>query len=256
MSNRGSGTARYIFFGYNRNEAAGAKRLASLLPATAFAFGADIVADYEYAEQGVQEWNAGEGSYSFNACIGYLIFDTFFYLALAWYLDQVVPREFGSPQPVWFLCKPTFWWQCCSSTYSSIVGRGRSGWSRLPTNASASQIEDDETLFSAQFSSSGTSFRPSHEAGGEGEQNQQCAAEPSVLLASTASETSADSDYEPIMDRSLIPRVVVRDLYKVYGNMRRKKAVVPAVNHLDLTLYESQITTLLGHNGTYHPSCT
>ena len=43
---------RYIFFGYNRYEATTAKMWASLLPATAFAFGADIIADYEYAEQG------------------------------------------------------------------------------------------------------------------------------------------------------------------------------------------------------------
>ena len=46
-------------------------------------------------------------------------------------------------------------------------------------------------------------------------------------------------------DPALIPRVFINDLVKRYNN----KAPKPAINHLNLTLYESQITGLLGHNG-------
>lgn len=50
---------------------------------------------------------------------------------------------------------------------------------------------------------------------------------------------------EAVTDPALIPRVFINDLVKVYN----KKQVKPSVNHLNLTLYESQITALLGHNG-------
>ena len=43
---------RWIFYGSNRYEAEDSKMFASLLPCTAFAFGADILSDYEYAEVG------------------------------------------------------------------------------------------------------------------------------------------------------------------------------------------------------------
>lgn len=46
-------------------------------------------------------------------------------------------------------------------------------------------------------------------------------------------------------DPALIPRVFINNLVKRYNN----KAPKPAVNDLNLTLYESQIVGLLGHNG-------
>ncbi len=38
-----------------------------------------------------------------------LAVDTLLYLLLAWYLDQVVPSEFGLQRPPWFLCTPAYW---------------------------------------------------------------------------------------------------------------------------------------------------
>jgi magnesium-transporting ATPase (P-type) len=80
---------RFIFFGTNRYEAPTAKYFASLLSPTAFSFGADIIADYEYAGIGVQRDNMFEGEYNFGGCIQMMLFDFFLYAALAWYLDQV-----------------------------------------------------------------------------------------------------------------------------------------------------------------------
>jgi hypothetical protein len=86
---------RFIFFETNRYEAIASKRWASLLQCTAFAFGADIIADYEYAEVGVQTWNASVGDYSFNAAVGFLFLDTLVYIYLGWYLELVIPRQYG-----------------------------------------------------------------------------------------------------------------------------------------------------------------
>jgi ATP-binding cassette subfamily A (ABC1) protein 3 len=100
---------RFIFFGFNQYEATTGKRWASLFPATAFAFAADIIGDYEYSQQGIQEWNAWEGSYSFNTALGLLFFDTILYIFLGWYLEQVMPRQYGVARPFYFLFTPKYW---------------------------------------------------------------------------------------------------------------------------------------------------
>jgi hypothetical protein len=46
----GSSLPRYIFFSSNRYENTAGKKAASLSSVAAFCFGADIFADYEYAE--------------------------------------------------------------------------------------------------------------------------------------------------------------------------------------------------------------
>jgi hypothetical protein len=100
---------RFVFFGFSRYEATMGMTFASLSPATAFAFGADIVSAYEYSEQGVQSWNMNEGYYSFNTCLRMLLLDTILYLMLSVYLDQVVPRQYGNPQVFYFFLTPSFW---------------------------------------------------------------------------------------------------------------------------------------------------
>eukprot|EP00546_Thalassionema_frauenfeldii_P021997 CAMPEP_0178898090 /NCGR_PEP_ID=MMETSP0786-20121207/2129_1 /TAXON_ID=186022 /ORGANISM="Thalassionema frauenfeldii, Strain CCMP 1798" /LENGTH=2244 /DNA_ID=CAMNT_0020568753 /DNA_START=187 /DNA_END=6921 /DNA_ORIENTATION=+ len=183
---------RFLFFGSNRYEATNGKLWASLLPCTAFAFGADIIADYEYAEVGIQSWNASEGDYSFNTAIGMLFFDTFLYSFLGWYLELVIPRQYGVAQPWYFLFLPSYWcsfFGCCTTIKNSSLYRTNSG------KASQKVLSDQD-------------------------------------------------NFEPVIDDTLTPTVFIRNLSKSYN-----KKAKPAVHDLTLTLYESQITCLLGHNG-------
>jgi len=105
---------RFVFFGTNRYEAIGAKYAASILPGTALAFGADVVGDYEYGEQSVGDhfWS---GDYSFGTSVFFLIFDTIFYMVLAWYTEQVIPREYGAAAKPWYF--PVMW--CFPRVFSS-----------------------------------------------------------------------------------------------------------------------------------------
>ncbi|CAM9472264.1 unnamed protein product [Scytosiphon promiscuus] len=80
---------RYIFYGSNRHEAPGSKTFASLLSPAAFTFGADFVADYEYAGIGAGWGNWDEGEYSLKTSIGMMFLDAVIYCVLAWYLDKV-----------------------------------------------------------------------------------------------------------------------------------------------------------------------
>eukprot|EP00980_Cylindrotheca_fusiformis_P001021 scaffold276_cov132-Cylindrotheca_fusiformis.AAC.16 len=181
---------RFIFFGSNRYENTTGKMIASLCPATAFCFGADIIADYEYAEQGVQDWNSGEGEYSFDTTLAFLLLDTALYIFLGWYLDQVVPRQYGVARPFYFLFMPSYWFGNCSKK-----GGGK-----------PESVADDRS----------------------------------------AAESSPD--VEQVQDVSLIPRVQIKNLVKQY--FKGKTAYPPAVDGLNLSMYESQISTLLGHNGS------
>ena len=109
---------RYIFFGSNRFEKSGQKLWASLLLPTAFAFGADIIADYEYAEVGVTIHNwAGEG-YSFLSCLLMMAVDAVLYALLYAYLDRALPSKYGSHEPPLFFLSPR-WWGCSGEATSA-----------------------------------------------------------------------------------------------------------------------------------------
>ena len=100
---------KYIFFSTNANEAVAAKYAASILPPTAFTFGADILAKFEYAKVGVQWGNIYEGDFSFASVLEMLFVDIFFYGFWAWYLDQVVAHEVGMARHPLFLFLPSYW---------------------------------------------------------------------------------------------------------------------------------------------------
>jgi ATP-binding cassette subfamily A (ABC1) protein 3 len=182
---------RFIFFGFNRYEATTGKMWASLLPATAFAFGADILGDYEYSEQGIQEWNASEGDYSFNTSLGFLFFDTILYTFLGWYFEQVIPRQYGVARPWYFLFTLRYWLSFCTT--------------KKERSRSSGDVDG---------------------------------------LVHPPASVESSNDVEEVTDPKLRARVQINNLVKQY-----KKNAPPAVDNFSLSLYESQITALLGHNG-------
>ena len=99
---------RYIFFGIDHQESSPHKSWASLFPATAFCFGADIIADYDVARIGVNSGNVRDGEYSFQTVLLFLLLDTLIYLILASYLDQVMPRAIGRRKSLFFLFSPRY----------------------------------------------------------------------------------------------------------------------------------------------------
>ena len=179
---------RWIFFGTNRYEATVSKKWASILPCTAFAFGADILSDYEYAQVGIQADNLNDGYYNFNTALGFLFLDTILYIALGWYLEQVIPRQYGVAKKWYFPFTPSFWKEAL----------------RVGSDAG----DHDET---------------SHGFGD-----------------STARDIE-DGTVEAVPSQA---KLNIRNLVKIYNPKKP-----PAINNLNLSMYESEITCLLGHNG-------
>lgn len=72
------------------------KAFASLLSPTAFTFGADFIADYEYAEVGASWHNYKDGGYSLHTSITMMLLDACLYVGAAWLVDKVGPCAYAS----------------------------------------------------------------------------------------------------------------------------------------------------------------
>eukprot|EP01059_Diplonema_ambulator_P030974 TRINITY_DN5539_c0_g1_i6.p1 TRINITY_DN5539_c0_g1~~TRINITY_DN5539_c0_g1_i6.p1 ORF type:complete len:1865 (+),score=612.43 TRINITY_DN5539_c0_g1_i6:40-5595(+) len=81
----------------------------SLLSPSAFGYGSSLLCDYEGSGMGASFKVFASDDYSFALCIGMMILDTILYLALAWYLDNVFPSEWGVKRHPLFLCQPSYW---------------------------------------------------------------------------------------------------------------------------------------------------
>lgn len=100
---------KYLFFGFESTEDLSGKRIASILSPTAFSFGADVIADYEYAGVGVNWENMWDGDYTFATSILFMAFDTVLYAILAWYCDKVLPSEYGPRLGFLFFLQKSYW---------------------------------------------------------------------------------------------------------------------------------------------------
>eukprot|EP01038_Epipyxis_sp_PR26KG_P012006 gene12006-16074_t len=111
---------KFIFIQTTSEEQIVQKVLASFLSPTAFAFGADILANYEYSGKGVQLNNIGEGGFSFAIVLFMLWIDFYIYGILALYLDQVIPQEYGTPKHPLFFLQWRYWCGSCSTDNNGI----------------------------------------------------------------------------------------------------------------------------------------
>jgi ATP-binding cassette, subfamily A (ABC1), member 3 len=115
---------RYIFYTTSNNVEIVNKLLACLLSPTAFSFGADIIAQYEYANVGIQTYNMFQDKFHFGYVLMMLFFDFYLYAFLAWYLDQVIPHEYGTAKHPLFLLDYKYWCSCCECFYLEIIDDG------------------------------------------------------------------------------------------------------------------------------------
>ena len=109
----------FIFHG---NTAAGAKQTASLSSTSCFGFAIELMVQYEVAGTGSGFSEFNKDTYSYGAMLGMLILDLFVYLLLAWYLDHVLPSQYGVKEHPLFIFSPSYW-GFCSKRYVSLDER-------------------------------------------------------------------------------------------------------------------------------------
>eukprot|EP00466_Bigelowiella_natans_P003580 jgi/Bigna1/73288/fgenesh1_pg.23_\ len=98
-------------FGFNQETTATSKGFACLSAPMCFGLGIQQIFVFESAQQGVNPSNLSvvQNNFSMSTCIGLLVFDFFLYLALAVYLERVIPSEWGVAEPFYFCFLPSFW---------------------------------------------------------------------------------------------------------------------------------------------------
>lgn len=138
---------------------------------------------------------------SFGSVLLMLLFDFVVYSFLAWYLDKVMPTEFGVQLKPTFLCSRSYW-------------KRRSGSDGGPA----------------------TDRSPLLKGGGDG----------GVVDGGMGDEVDAADVQAVGPDVAARPGVRIQRLVKEFDGQEGKKT---AVDRLTVSMYEGQITALLGHNG-------
>uniref|UniRef100_A0A8D1WD46 P-type phospholipid transporter n=1 Tax=Sus scrofa TaxID=9823 RepID=A0A8D1WD46_PIG len=90
------------------------KIFASLLSPVAFGFGCEYFALFEEQGIGVQwdnlfESPMEEDGFNLTTSVSMMLFDTFLYGVMTWYIEAVFPGQYGIPRPWYFPCTKSYW---------------------------------------------------------------------------------------------------------------------------------------------------
>ncbi|CAM9094590.1 unnamed protein product, partial [Laminaria digitata] len=239
----------YYYVGGEAQTEVSTKTWASLLAPTCLALGSDTFAAFEGGLVGVQVSNTNqsyEGRLPYVNMVLMLLVDAMLYFLLAWYLDQVIPSEFGTPRPWHFpISDPVRWLRVNTEhdakTYKSlgIVDTGvvpqtirRPPWGYVDGGGREADGDNDGDL-STPLLSQRRASRETSSAGlpGVHRYDQEGGAKVEPVGPQLARQVAEGRT------------VSTRGLVKVYGNGK------VAVKGLDVDLFEGHISVLLGHNG-------
>ncbi|XP_046800706.1 retinal-specific phospholipid-transporting ATPase ABCA4 isoform X4 [Gallus gallus] len=233
------------------------KILASLLSQVAFGFGTEYLSRYEEQGLGLQWGNIRtsplEGDeYSFLFSIKMMLFDAFLYGILSWYLDHVFPGEYGLPQPWYFPLQESYW----------LGSRNPKAEKTATADEKTSESEGcvDQKAMDGERNESRTkkSEEPEKQEEKNGNQgkkdgkNKQCKHKREKELGEQGKPKTDVQDKDEMNINTfcepeptgLIPGVCIQNLVKIFANRPK-----PAVDRMNITFYEGQITAFLGHNG-------
>ncbi|KAK2120096.1 Phospholipid-transporting ATPase abca1 [Saguinus oedipus] len=90
------------------------KIFTSLLSPVAFGFGCEYFALFEEQGIGVQWDNLFESpvegdGFNLTTSVSMMLFDTFLYGVMTWYIEAVFPGQYGIPRPWYFPCTKSYW---------------------------------------------------------------------------------------------------------------------------------------------------
>lgn len=107
------------------------KNIACLLSPTAFTLGIKIMSQMEVNGLGAQwdsfaDRNATAYEFSVADTMVMMVVDTLIYAAVAWYVPQIVPQQYGTVQP-WHFPFHLSYWRGQSDGESAVLADGRKG---------------------------------------------------------------------------------------------------------------------------------
>uniref|UniRef100_A0A452I3M1 P-type phospholipid transporter n=1 Tax=Gopherus agassizii TaxID=38772 RepID=A0A452I3M1_9SAUR len=233
------------------------KIMASLLSPVAFGFGTEYLSRYE--EQGVGlQWDNIRTSplegdeYSFFFSIEMMLFDALLYGILTWYLENIFPGEYGIPRPWYFPLQESYWLESgypkaekTATAYEKSPRKEGSPARKATGEEKTANMKEEadepeklEEQSDNQGEKDGKESKCKHKRKKERAEQGKPKAE-----AKDKDEMTINTFFEP-EPPDLIPGVCVQNLVKIFAGRTK-----PAVDGMNVTFYEGQITAFLGHNG-------
>ncbi|XP_026511147.1 retinal-specific phospholipid-transporting ATPase ABCA4-like [Terrapene carolina triunguis] len=233
------------------------KIMASLLSPVAFGFGTEYLSRYE--EQGVGlQWDNIRTSplegdeYSFFFSIEMMLFDALLYGILTWYLENVFPGEYGIPRPWYFPLQESYWLESghpkaektATADEKSPRKEGSPAWKATGEEKTANMREEADEPEKLEEQSDNQGEKDGKESKCKHKRKKERAKQGKPKAeAKDKDEMTINTFFEP-EPPDLIPGVCVQNLVKIFAGRPK-----PAVDGMNVTFYEDQITAFLGHNG-------
>ncbi|GLE02082.1 hypothetical protein PINS_up010920 [Pythium insidiosum] len=213
---------------------ASAKFPAALAPPTAFALAIDrllreaqLGTGFAYSMTVSMQPTLFNGVPTATEMAWFLLLDSVLLLVIGWYLENVLPQSFGVRKPWYFIFQPSFWRV------------------RRPHAFTSQRLGDSMETVDA-YAVLGTP--PAHRQADEERLTQ------SPIAVVDVDDDAGAPIIEPVsseLARQTSSSLQLHALTKVFPGRRSDGDAQPkrAVDALSLTLYNGQITALLGHNG-------
>ncbi|KAF0697422.1 Aste57867_11902 [Aphanomyces stellatus] len=100
-----------ITSGFDTTSSEASKTAVCLFAPVAMSFGVQTMAAAEASSLGITLGNMNEsyGNFRFATALAFLLFDTIWYTLLGLYLERVVPKDYGVPEPWYFPVSRQYW---------------------------------------------------------------------------------------------------------------------------------------------------
>lgn len=246
----------YYFVGGAAITDVASKTWASLLAPTCLALGSDTFAAFEGGLVGVQVSNikqSYEDRLPYVNMVTMLLVDAVLYFILAWYLDKIIPSEFGTPLPWHFPVSGPIEARRRAKRGSQLAQEARGADNAQAARALASRARflkerRNQGVDGAAVNGDGDLNMPLLSRSFQHRASRDWWVSSSGLQGVHTYDEEGGAKVEPVgpqLSRQVVEgrTVSTRGLVKVYPNGKT------AVKGLDLDLFEGHISVLLGHNG-------
>lgn len=236
----------FPFFSVQPSLGAADKYAGALAPPTAFALAIDrllreaqLGTGFAFSMTARVQTTAFQGVPTASSMSLFLLLDALVLLVVGWYLEQVLPQQFGSRKPWNFLFTKSYW-RPYGEKMVPMIGRSQ------PTN---SQHHHDQNLASPDLFALGspeTAMFASAMSPATNSHTMRTLDTPTVVPIGEAAVIEPVSG-ELLLQEHTGASLQLRDLTKRFTSKDGDEKL--AVDALTLTFYSGQITSLLGHNG-------
>jgi hypothetical protein len=214
------------------------KIVASLLPPVNLLLGAFTLGKFEgmFYEFHSKDVDKNYLNYSMSTCYIMFTIDFFIYLILGFYLQNVIPHEYGVAKPWYFIFLPSYWCgDCFSKKKKQTIDLEENKDNYLEKNNEKKEnnigsIEIENVKDDAEINV---------------KQNSDCQSNNSSIFDDNPNNGNIDFQNEDLYrDRDKKRDVfMLRNVTKVYGDGKM------ACNNISFNLFRNEIFALLGRNG-------